>query len=586
MEEEILPSSIQPDSPPPKKAAGGWKSIRYILGNETFEKLASMSLIANIAVYLRTKYNVDGIMLVTTVSVWSGSSSLTPIAGAIISDVWLGRFKTLLYGCVFSLLGMATLTLTAAIPELRPPTCVDQSSCQEPTKFQLSILYLALSLIAIGAGGIRPCNIAFGADQFDTTTKKGREQLESFFNWWYFTFTVALLVALTAVVYIQTNISWVWGFAIPTLCLVLSITIFLIGKSTYIIVKPQGSIFVDLAKVVTAASWKRRVNVHLASEENIYNPITTNSQALMLDRTNKFSYLDKAAVITDPSEIDNVGKPKNGWRLCSLQKVEQLKLLLGMLPVWLTGIGCFIVMDQQNTLGILQAIQMNRKIGSDFNIPPGWLGMASMIALSIWILTYERVYLPLTRRNGDKEKRLTMRQRINIGIVMSIIGPLVSAIVEKKRRESALALGRFESPMSVLLLLPQFGLSGLIEGFAAVAIMEFLTMQLPESMRTVSGAIFFLSLSIASYLNSILVNVIFLITSKLEKTPWLGGKDLNKDKLEYFYMLVAGISVMNLFYFNIFAKHFVMNNIPVKDDELIEKMEEGTTTVEGVDDNK
>ncbi|GAV65441.1 PTR2 domain-containing protein, partial [Cephalotus follicularis] len=529
-------------------------------GNETFEKLASMSLIANIAVYLKTKYNLDGILLVNVVTIWSGSSSLTAIAGAIISDTYLGRFRTLFYGSIASLLGMATMTLTAGVPQLRPTTCNEESDCPGPQKWQLGFLLSGLALLAIGAGGIRPCNIAFGADQFDTTTKKGRAQLESFFNWWYFSFTLALVVALTVVVYIQTNVSWVLGFAIPTACLVLSIGIFLIGKNTYIILKPQGSVFVDMAKVITAAFRKRNVDVRSASEQLYDPPIKeSDSQTTKLTHTNKFRCLDKAAINTDSSELDDEGKPKNGWRLCTLQQVEQLKLLLGMVPVWLTGIGCFVAMDQQNTIGILQAIQMNKSVGSHFKIPPGWMGLSSMIALSIWIFIYERIYIPRAKKMTGKDKRMTMTQRINIGIVMAILCSLVAGIVEKHRREAALRNGSFESPLSITLLLPQFALSGLIEAFAAVAIMEFLTTQLPETMRTVSGAIFFLSLSAASYLNSLFVNIIYSLTLKNGK-PWLGGKDLNKDTLEYFYFLIAGLGVVNFTYFNFFASRYVLNS--------------------------
>ncbi|KAE8124098.1 hypothetical protein FH972_019008 [Carpinus fangiana] len=61
---------------------------------------------------------------------------------------------------------------------------------------------MALGLLPLGAGCIRPCDIAFGADQFDTKTEKGRAQLESFFNWWYFSFPIALVFTLTTVVYI------------------------------------------------------------------------------------------------------------------------------------------------------------------------------------------------------------------------------------------------------------------------------------------------------------------------------------------------------------------------------------------------
>ncbi|KAF2316062.1 hypothetical protein GH714_040857 [Hevea brasiliensis] len=363
LEQHILSSSSHP-----ARNVGGWKAIRYILGNESFEKLASMSLIANMTVYLKTN------------TTWEG---------------------------------MVAVTLTAAVPQLTPPKCEGESHCLRPEKWQLGFLFVSLGFLSIGAGGIRPCNIAFGADQFDTRTAKGRANLESFFNWWYFCFTIALLVTLTGVIYIQTDVSWVIGFAIPTACLCFSISIFLIGHHTYICKKPQGSIFADMLKVITAAYRKRQLTIAPDSQHSFYDPPMNDSDVhLKLSRTDRFKFLDKAAIITEPSELDAQGRSKNTWRLCSLQQVEQLKCLVAIVPVW-------------------------------------------------------------AKKLTGKDKRLTMPQRIKIGIVMSILCMLVAAIVEKRRRESALKHGSFTSPVTIALLLPQFVLSGLTEAFAAVAIMEF-----------------------------------------------------------------------------------------------------------------
>ncbi|KAK6153381.1 hypothetical protein DH2020_013020 [Rehmannia glutinosa] len=526
------------------------------LRNESFEKLASMSLVANITVYLRTKYNLSGIVLVNVVTIWSGTSNVSSIFGAIVSDAYLGRFLTLLFGTVFPLLGMAAMTLTARIPELRPPPCEEQLLCIQPHKWQLAFLFTSLGLIAMGAGGIRPCNIAFGADQFDTNTEKGRTQLESFFNWWYFSFTIALVIALTGVVYIQTNVSWVIGFAIPTACLATSITIFLIGRHTYVYKMPQGSVFLDMAKVMAAAFEKRKIKS--SNELCYYDPPGDveweNRKPFKIDR---FKWLDRAAVITNPRELDSEGLPVSTWRLCSVQQVENLKCLLGIIPVWIAGVGCFLVMNQQSTFGVLQAIQMDRSIGKHFTIPPGWMGISSMIALSIWILVYERFYLPISKKIKKSDSRMTMRMRISIGILMSIICMVVAGCTERKRRTLALGQNSFISSLHVLVLLPQFALSGLTEAFAAVALMEFFTRQLPESMRSVAGSIFFLSLSVASYLSSLIVNVMHSVTGGRGKTPWLGGHDLNHNKLDNYYYIIAALGVINLVYFTSFASKFV-----------------------------
>ncbi|CAN1179910.1 Protein NRT1/ PTR FAMILY 2.8 [Linum perenne] len=543
-------------SPIRKTAAGGWRAIKFILGNESFEKLASMSLIANLTLYLQSQYNMGGVFNVTVTTVWGGTCNVASLAGAFLADSYLGRFRTLLYGSISSFLGIGAMTLTAAIPQLRPPPCKKFSSdCQEPQGWQLAFLFGALGLLSIGAGGIRPCNIAFGADQFDTSTPKGRSQLECFFNWWYFCFSVSLAVALTAVVYIQTEISWLIGFAIPTACFIVSISIFLIGRSSYILNPPQGA-FTNMAKVISAAFKKRRIRARIPTRlGSVYNPPNLNSNS-KLDLTDRFRFLNRAAVIVDSSEIDEDGNAVDPWRLCSVQQVEELKCLAATMPVWASGIFCFMPMEQQTSFGVLQAIQIDRSIGKNFNVPPGWAGLMSMVTLSIWILTYERILMPMGKRITGKSWRMTISKRIKIGILLSILGMVIAGNVERKRRDMALAAGEFVSPVSFAVLIPQFVVSGLSEAFAAVAVMEYFTTRIPESMRTVAGALFFLCLAGTGYVSSLVVNVIHRTSGGGGKTPWLGGHDLNKNRLDYYYYTIAGLACLNFIYFHLIASRF------------------------------
>lgn len=451
---------------------------------------------------------------------------------------------------------MAAMTATAALPLLRPPHCENSVGCVEPHSWQLAFLFISLAFISMGAGGIRPCNIAFGADQLDTNTEKGKSQLESFFNWWYLSFTVALIIALAGVVYVQTNISWLVGFAIPTACLALSITVFLIGRSTYVCRKPQGSVFLDLLKVIVAAFRKRKFKLKGA----YYDPPGLEfepDEALDSINDESCTCLNKAALIVNENEVDSEGKAVDSWRLCSVKQVKILKSLIGILPVWIAGICCFLVMDQQSTFGILQALQMDRSIGENFKIPPAWMGLTSMIALSIWIVIYEQIYLPLAKKISKNDSRLTMQNRIAIGIVMSILCMVAAGFSEIERRSSALKRGTPDSPIHVAALLPQFALSGLTEAFAAVALMEYFTLRLPQTMRSVAGAVFFLSLSVASYLSSLIVNIMHSVTGAGGRRPWIGGRDLNQNRLDRYYFLVAGLGVVNLLYFTFYARKFV-----------------------------
>ncbi|KNA15354.1 hypothetical protein SOVF_099050 [Spinacia oleracea] len=461
---------------------------------------------------------------------------------------------------------MGILTVSVGVPKLKPPKCEPPAECLPSESWQLAILYAGLTLVAIGGGCVRPCNIGFGADQFDVTTEKGRASYARFYNWWYFSFTFALLVALIGVVWIQVHISWAIACVVATVCFASSTIIFLIGSPTFINKKPQGSIYIDMARVVVAAFGKRNVQNH----QTIYDPpCISNSNDVIappkLSRTNRLIYLDKASLITQPEELNNSGLAINKWSLCSVQQVEQLKCLFGILPVWLTGVFCFVSIDQHNSYGILQAMQMNRRFTrKGFEIPAAWIGFASMASLSLWILAYERICLPLAKKITKKnDVRLSINTRIKIGIVMSVLSTSTAAVVECKRRELAIKNNSYSSPLHVGYLAPQQVICGLTEAFAGVTVMEFYTTQMPESMRSLSGSIFFLNLAMASYISIAIINIITKITQHTHQGSWLGGNDLNHNRLDYLFAIVACLGVVNYFFFTFFASKFVFidNNI-------------------------
>lgn len=184
------------------------------------------------------------------------------------------------------------MTLTATLPELRPPKCKHELHvpCIEPSRAQLAVLNLALGLLTIGAAGIRPCSLPFGVDQFDSTTEGGRKGIDSFFNWYYFTFTAAMMISLTIIVYIQDSVSWGLGLGIPTGLMLCSVILFFLGKRVYIHVPPGGSIFSGIAQVVVAAYRKRRLILPPAGDqlEVLYNPPPKFSFSTKLSLTPQF----------------------------------------------------------------------------------------------------------------------------------------------------------------------------------------------------------------------------------------------------------------------------------------------------------
>lgn len=119
---------------------------------------------------------------------------------------------------------------------------------------------MALILSAVGSGGIRPCVVAFGAEQFDDSDPKQSTKTWTYFNWYYFVMGASILVAVTLLVYIQDNIGWGLGLGIPTVAMFISIVAFMVGYRLYRHLDPAGSPFTRLVQVAVAAFRKRKMN--------------------------------------------------------------------------------------------------------------------------------------------------------------------------------------------------------------------------------------------------------------------------------------------------------------------------------------
>ena len=146
---------------------------------------------------------------------------------------------------------------------MHPAECTTRETsshtCQEPTPWQMAFLLSGFGFLIVGAGGIRPCNLAFGADQFNPRTEAGKRGINSFFNWYFFTFTFAKMVSLTLIVYVQSNISWALGLSIPPMLMFISTVLFLMGNNLYVKVNASGSPLTSVAQVIVVSIKKRRL---------------------------------------------------------------------------------------------------------------------------------------------------------------------------------------------------------------------------------------------------------------------------------------------------------------------------------------
>ncbi|XP_022751913.1 protein NRT1/ PTR FAMILY 2.10-like [Durio zibethinus] len=544
----------------------GIKAMPFIIGNETFEKIGTMGTISNLLVYLTSVFNMKSITAATLINVFQGTSNMAPLLGAFLSDTYFGRYKTLAFASTASFLGMAVLTLTAAISKFHPPKCStsDISTCVGPTTWELAFLLSGFGFLVIGAGGIRPCNLAFGADQFNPATESGQKGINSFFNWYYFTFTFAVMVSATLIVYIQTSVSWAIGLGIPAGLMFFSCMLFFLGSSLYVKVKPEGSPLTSVAQVLVAATKKRKLKLPDEPSLSLFNYMPYNSINSKLPHTDQFRLLDKSAIMIPGDQINSDGAAVNQWKLCSIQQVEEVKCLVRVMPIWASSIIFLTAIIQQDTYAVFQALQSDRRLGNGgFTVPAASYAIFAMLSLTLSIPIYDRLMVPSLRKLTGKQGGITLLQRMGIGNLLSLITMLVSGLVEEHRRNLALTRptlgiapkGGAISSMSALWLVPQLLLTGICQCFGCIGHIEFYYKQFPENMRSIAGSFFFLGLAGSSYLNGFLVSFMHHITARTKAGDWL-PEDLNKGKLDYYYFLIASLGFINFIYFLVCAKWY------------------------------
>lgn len=541
------------------KKLGGLRTMPFIISNETFEKVATYGLQANMILYLIFEYHLEVATGASIMFLWTSISYLTPIVGAFLSDSYLGRFRVLALGSVISLLGMVVLWFTAIFPQARPVHCDLKSGakCVSPKPAQLMLLLSSFGLMAIGSGGIKPCSLAFAADQMDKPENpKNAKIMQNFFNWYYASVGVSVMIAVTAIVYIQDEAGWIVGFGVPAGVMLLSTIFFFFGSSLYVKVPPNKNLSSGFVQVI-AAVWKNR-HLDLPPNDDFDGWYNLKGSKLVTP-TNKLRYLNKACMIRRcEKDLRPDGLAIDTWSLCTVRQVEELKALINVLPIWSTGIMIGVVMNQ-NAFPVIQASTMERHIFPHFKLPAASFSIFGILTLTIWVAIYDRVLVPLISKYTKRQRGLTRKQRIGAGLALSCLATAVAAEVERHRRSIAIREGFTNHPrgvvtMSARWLVPQHCLSGLAEAFNAIGQIEFYYSQFPKSMASIAVALFTLGFGLGSLIGSLIVTIMANVTKK-GGVSWVAS-NLNKGHYDYYYLVLTIMSVVNFLYFLLCSKAY------------------------------
>lgn len=126
---------------------------------------------------------------------------------------------------------------------------IDSDDCVEAKGFKALIFFVALYLVALGSGCVKPNMIAHGADQFNQENPKQSKNLSRYFNAAYFAFSMGELIALTVLVYVQTHSGMDVGFGVSAAAMTMGLITLICGTLVYRNKPPQGSILTPIAQV-------------------------------------------------------------------------------------------------------------------------------------------------------------------------------------------------------------------------------------------------------------------------------------------------------------------------------------------------
>jgi POT family proton-dependent oligopeptide transporter len=160
--------------------------VPYIVGNEAAERFSYYGMNSILVVFM-TKYLMDSmgnlsVMHPTQAEAWYHTFVFAlyflPILGAVLADAVFGKFWVVFWISIVYCLGHATLALIGT----------PVASMIEPRY----LLAVGLLLIAIGAGGIKPCVSTNVGDQFGESNK---HLLTRVFNWFYFSINAGSFIS-------------------------------------------------------------------------------------------------------------------------------------------------------------------------------------------------------------------------------------------------------------------------------------------------------------------------------------------------------------------------------------------------------
>jgi POT family proton-dependent oligopeptide transporter len=401
--------------------------IKFIIGNEACERFSYYGMLGILELYLKNRMQMgaDGATQVT--HLFATAVYFLPLLGGWVADRYWGRYRTILSISLFYCLGHATLAIFEG---------------------SRAGLFAGLALLAIGAGGIKPCVSAFVGDQFGPNQDR---VLRKVYGWFYWAINLGAAFGFFVIPLVRNKSGYGWAFGVPGIFMGLATLIFWLGSKQYVRQPPQradrGAGFWTVVWFALRHRGERKIGQR---------------------------FLDVALARFSPEEVQ-----------CA-------RAVVGILMVFLTVPMFWALFNQVNTTWVLQGNKM-----TPFYVLDGeTMQSAGSVLVMIWVPILTLVVYPWLERRGILPTPL---RRMSAGMVLGAVSFVICGYIQSRMDHGA--------TLSVAWQLIPYIVLEAGEVMLSATALEFAFSQSPERMKSIVMSFWLMTMSVGHFLVAVFTNL-------------------------------------------------------------------------------